>query len=89
MMRLTDRLLERYEGNIEVEFAGEIVRDSPIEDAFEVWLDSHPSNGSINQRTYDFNTIREALYALYPLGVFVSPSFHALNNRSESSAEFG
>ncbi|RKP47362.1 glycosyltransferase [Cohnella endophytica] len=60
MMRVTDLLLDRYSENIEIEFAGELVRGSSIGDSFEVWLDAHPGRKSISHRTYDFETIREA-----------------------------
>lgn len=59
MMRLADALLNTYD-NIEIEFAGEIVRDSPIGDAFEVWLQSRPAKNAVFHRVYDFARVRDA-----------------------------
>ncbi|MDF2720568.1 MAG: glycosyl transferase group 1 [Paenibacillus sp.] len=62
MMRLADELITRYPF-LEVEFAGEIVKDSPVGDAFEVWRQAHPHSNRIFQNVYTFDTIRKAYHA--------------------------
>jgi len=60
MMRIADKLLARYPGKLEFEFAGELVRGSAPGDAFEAWLGEHPHRDCIFHRTYDFRSIKKA-----------------------------
>ncbi|GAX91607.1 glycosyltransferase family 4 protein [Effusibacillus lacus] len=59
MMLATDRLLDLY-SNLIVEFAGEVVKDSPIGDTFEIWMKEHPHRNRILHRTYPFDKIVQA-----------------------------
>lgn len=59
MMLAADRLLDQYP-NLVVEFAGELVDDSPIGDTFLLWMEAHPHRNRILHRTYPFDKMVEA-----------------------------
>ncbi|WP_018131909.1 glycosyltransferase family 4 protein [Effusibacillus pohliae] len=59
MMLAADRLLRQYP-NLVVEFAGELVKDSPIGDTFLLWMREHPHKNRIIHRTYAFDRMADA-----------------------------
>lgn len=62
MMLVADRLLLEFEELI-VEFAGELVKDTPVAIAFGAWLAAHSHRDRISQRVYSFRDVREAYRA--------------------------
>ncbi len=58
MMLAADCLLAAYQ-NLTIEFAGEMVDDSPICNAFLIWKEEHPHRQRITHRTYSFDQIVE------------------------------
>ncbi|KGP83631.1 MULTISPECIES: glycosyltransferase family 4 protein [unclassified Paenibacillus] len=61
MMLAADRLLGAFP-DLEVEFAGELVKGSTVGRSFRYWHRTHPHADRIKHRTYDFRDIREAYH---------------------------
>nr|WP_239565928.1 glycosyltransferase [Paenibacillus sacheonensis] len=62
MMLLADRLLAAFPSLI-VEFAGELVEQTPVAVAFRLWLSTHGEQARIRHNTYTFQTVRDAYRA--------------------------
>lgn len=59
MMLVADRILEQYDQAV-IEFAGELIEQSLISRAFELWLKEHPHRSRIEHRAYSFQQMIEA-----------------------------
>ncbi|WP_337103955.1 glycosyltransferase family 4 protein [Paenibacillus sp. YIM B09110] len=59
MMLLADSILRDYP-NVIIEFAGELVENTPVAAAFRLWRDAHLHQARIEQRVYDFDDVRSA-----------------------------
>nr|WP_240546668.1 glycosyltransferase family 4 protein [Paenibacillus artemisiicola] len=62
MMLLADLLLAEFP-ELTVEFAGELVEQTPVAVAFREWLATHPEQARVEQRTYAFEEVRDAYLA--------------------------
>ncbi|NBD26844.1 glycosyltransferase family 4 protein [Paenibacillus glycinis] len=62
MMLATDLLLEEFP-TLTVEFAGELVEQTPVAVAFHAWRQSHPRPSRIVHNTYAFQAVRDAYRA--------------------------
>lgn len=59
MMLLTDTLLANHP-TVTVEFAGELVEQTPVAIVARLWLEAHPHRGRIILHKYSFEAIRDA-----------------------------
>lgn len=62
MMLATDALLAQFP-HVEVEFAGELIKGTPIGEGFAVWRQHHPHRERILHNTYSFDQVLSAYQA--------------------------
>lgn len=59
MMLVSDRILEEYD-QVVIEFAGEVIGDSLITQAFQLWMRVHPHRDRIRHQSYSFQQMTQA-----------------------------